>query len=71
MIKMNAFLELDNINHTNFKENLINHKKKKTVCSVVAFLVENILTVQSSKVINDIPLFMLIIYKKLPFQTFH
>ena len=41
------------------------------MCPIVSFLDENILTVQSSKVINGIPLFILRIYKNLEFQTFH
>ena len=67
---MNAFLELNKINYTNLKERQINNKKE-LACQVVAFLEENILIVQSTKVIKSIPLFMLIIYQKLPFQTFH
>ena len=38
---------------------------------VVAFLDENVLTVQLSKVVDSIPLFMLRIYKNLLLQTFH
>ena len=68
--KINAILELDKINYTNLKESLINNKKD-IVGPVVAFLDENILTVQSSKVTNSLPLFMLRIYKNLWFQTFH
>ena len=64
------FLELDKINYTNLKESLLNNKKD-IVCSVVVFLDENILTVQSSKFVDDIPLFMLRNYTNLHFETFH
>ena len=52
------------------KESLLNNNKD-FVCSVVAFLDKNILTVQSSKFVDDIPLFMLKIYNNLRFETFH
>ena len=67
--ELNAFLELDKINYTNLKESLLNNKKD-FVCPVVAFLDENILTVQSSKFLDGIPL-MLRIYNNLCFETFH
>ena len=50
------------------KETLLNNKKD-FVCPVVAFLDENILTVQSSKFVDGIPLFMLRIYNNLYFET--
>ena len=68
--ELNAFLELDKINYTNLKESLLNNKKD-FVWKVVAFLDENILTVQSSKFVDGIPLFMLIIYNNLHFEIFH
>ena len=52
------------------KESLLNNKKD-FVCPVVAFLDENILTVQSSKFFDGIPLFMLRIYNDLHFETFY
>ena len=52
------------------KESLLNNKKA-FVCPVVAFLNENILTVQSSKFIDGIPFFMLRIYNNLHFEIFH
>ena len=64
-----ADLELDKINYTNLKESLLINKKD-FVCSVVAFLDENILTVQSSKFVDGFPLFMLRIYNYLHFETF-
>ena len=67
---LSAFLELDKINYTNFKESLLNDQKD-FVCPVVAFLDENILTVQSSKFVDSIPLFMFRIYNSLCFETFH
>ena len=51
--ELNAFLELDKIDYTNLKESLLNNKKD-FVCPVVAFLDENILTVQSSKFVDGI-----------------
>ena len=69
--ELNAFfLELDKINYTNLKESLLNNKKD-FVCLLVAFLDKNILTVQSSKFVDGIPLFMLRIYNNLRFETFH
>ena len=68
--ELNAFLELYKINYTNLKENLLN-SKKDFVCPVVACLDDNILTVQSSKFVDSIPLFMLRIYGNLCFETFH
>ena len=68
--ELNAFLELDKINYTNLKESLLNNKKD-SVCPVVAFWDENILTVQSSKFVDGILLFMLRIYNNLWFETFH
>ena len=67
--ELNAFLELDKINYTNLKENQLNNKKD-FVCPVVAFWDENILTVQLSKIVDGIPLFMLRIYNNLRFETF-
>ena len=67
--ELNVFLELDKINYTNLKESLLNNKKD-FICLVVAFLDENILTVQSSKFVGSIPLFMLRIYNNLCFETF-
>ena len=61
---MNVFLELYNINYTNLKENLINNKRD-FVCPVVALWDENILILQSIKVIDGISLFMSTIYKNL------
>ena len=52
------------------KESLLNNKKD-FFCPVVAFSDENILTVQSSKFVNGIPLFMSRIYNNLPFESFH
>ena len=52
------------------KESLLNNKKN-FVCPVVAFLDENILTDQSSKFVDGIPIFMLRIYNNLHFETFH
>ena len=52
------------------KESLLNNKKD-FVCSVVAFLDENILTVQSSKFVDGVPLFILRIYNNLCFEKFH
>ena len=68
--ELNAFLELDKMNYRNLKENLLNNKKD-FLCPVVAFLDDNILTVQSSKFIDGIPLFMLIIHHNLCFETFY
>ena len=51
------------------KESLF-HNKKDFVCPVVAFWDENILTVQSSKFVDSIPLFMLRIYNNLHFEIF-
>ena len=68
--ELDDFLELGKINYTNLKENLLNNKKD-FVYTVVVFLDENILTVQSSKFVNSIPLFMLRIYNNLRFETFH
>ena len=67
---LNAFLDLDKINFTDLKESLLNNKKD-FICPVVAFLDENILTVQSSKFVDGIPLFMLRIYNNLCFETFY
>ena len=64
------FLELDKINYANLKESQL-HNKKDFVCPVVAFWEENILTVQSSKLVDGIPLFMLKIYNNLRFETFN
>ena len=47
------------------------NNKKDFVCQAVAFLDENILTVQSSKFVDGIPLFMLRINNNLCFETFH
>ena len=58
------------MNYTNLKESLPNNKKN-FVCPVVAFLDKNIITVQSSKFVDGIPLFMLRIYNNLHFETFH
>ena len=63
-------MELDKIDYTNLKENLLDNKKDLE-CPVVAFLDENILTVHSSKFVNDILPFMLRIYNNLRFETFH
>ena len=52
------------------KEILLNNKKD-FICPVVAYLDENILTVQSSKFVDVIPLFLLRIYNNLHFETFH
>ena len=68
--ELNTFLELDKINYTNLKESLLNNKKE-FVCPVDAFLDDNILTVQSSKFVDSIPLFMLRIYGNFRFETFH
>ena len=68
--ELNVFLELDKINYTYLKESLLNNKKD-FVCPVVAFLDKNILTVQSSKFVDGILLFMLRIYNNLRFETFH
>ena len=68
--KLDAFLELDKIHYTNLKECLLNNKKD-FVCLVVAFWDENILTVQSSKCVDGIPLFMLRIYNYLRFEIYH
>ena len=68
--KLNAFLKLDKINYTNLKESLLNNKKD-ILWPAVAFLDENILTVQSSKFVDGIPVFMLGIYNNLHFETFH
>ena len=54
----------------NLKESLL-QTKKNFVCPIVAFLDENILTVQSSKFVNGIPLFMLRIYNNLHFEIFY
>ena len=67
---LELFLALDKIIYTNLKENQLNNKKD-FVCLVVAFLDENILTVQSSKIFYDILLFMLRIYNNLHFKKFH
>ena len=45
--------------------------KKKIISPVVSFLDENILTVQSSKFVDSIPLFMLRIYNNLCIEIFH
>ena len=66
--ELNPFLQLDKINYSNLKETLLNNKKD-FVCPVVVFLDENILTVQSSKFVDGIPLFMLRIYNNLYFET--
>ena len=52
-----------NLNATN--------NKKDFVCPIVTFFDENILTVQSSKFVDVIPLFMSRIYNNLGFETFH
>ena len=65
-----VFLGLDKINYTNLKESLINNKKD-FVCPVVAFLDENILTVQSSKFVDGKTLYMLRIHNNLRFKTLH
>ncbi len=45
--------------------------KKDFVCPVGAFLDGNILTIQSPKFVDGIPLFMLRIYNNLHLETFH
>ena len=55
--EFNAFLELDKINYTNLKECLLNNKKD-FVCSLEAFLDKNMLTVQLSKFVDSIPLYV-------------
>ena len=67
------------VSHQNRQRNLLTgtyphqHNERPTSChsSVVAFLDENISTVQSSKFVDGIPLFMLRIYNNLHFETFH
>ena len=51
--EMNDFFELDNVNYTNVNESLIDNNKD-FVCPVLAFLDENILTLQSLKVFDCI-----------------
>ena len=65
--EVNLFLELDKIIQIRKKVCLTT---KKT-CPVIAFLDKNILTVQSSKFVDGISLFMLRIYNNLCFETFH
>ena len=47
-----------------------NQQQKTTLCSVVAFLVENVLTFLSSNLINDLLLFMLRILKICGYKHF-
>ena len=67
--ELNAFLELDKINHTNLKESLDNNKKKKlymSSCSIFGWKYFN-----CSIFVDGIPLFMLRIHNKWCFETFH